>query len=272
MPALLEIEHLRVDYLSHGRRHRAVDDVSLSVEAGDSVGIVGESGCGKTTLAKAVVGLEPIAGGEIRFEGRSIGAFDGDAWRAYRRVVQLVFQDSLGSLNPRMTVGSTLQEVLRVHARAEHPNAAARTARVRELLDLVELSNRLTDRYPHELSGGQRQRIALARALAVRPKLLIADEPVSALDVAVQAQIIHLLHRLRTELGVATLFIAHDLAVVRALCPTAHVLHRGRIVESGPTNRLFAQPQAEYTRELLAAVPDVARGLKGRLATTGASS
>jgi ABC-type glutathione transport system ATPase component len=269
MPALLEIEHLSVEYRSRGQRFRAVDDVSLTVEAGGSVGIVGESGCGKSTLAKAVVGLEPIAAGAIRFEGRSIAEFDATLWRAYRREVQLVFQDSLGALNPRLSVGGVLDEVLRVHARRECPSADTRRTRVRELLDLVELSIRLADRYPHELSGGQRQRIALARALAVRPKLLIADEPVSALDVAVQAQIIHLLHRLRSELGVATLFIAHDLAVVRALCPTAHVLHRGRVVECGATDALFTHPQADYTRTLLAAVPDVFRGLAARRAPEG---
>jgi len=265
MPRLLEIENLSVTYRRGRHTVSAVRGVSLAVEAGTSVGLVGESGCGKSSIARAVVGLEPFSGGDVRFEGRSLTSFSAADWAAYRRSVQLVFQDSLGSLNPRRTVGQTLEEVLVVHAKAEYPAAADRRARVRELLDLVELSDRLTDRHPHELSGGQRQRIALARALAVRPRLVVADEPVSALDVSVQAQIIHLLHRLRSELGVAFLFIAHDLAVVRALCPTAHILHQGRVVEQGATDQLFTNPAADYTKTLLAAVPDVSRALAERL-------
>lgn len=267
MPSLLEIDQLCVTYRRSGRATRAVDGVSFTVETGTSVGLVGESGSGKSSLARAVAGLEPFSAGDVRFEGRSLATFGAADWRAYRRQVQLVFQDPLGSLNPRMTVGQALSEVLAVHERKAYPTAAARTARGGELLGLVELSPSLAERHPHELSGGQRQRVALARALAVRPKLLIADEPVSALDVSVQAQVIHLLHRLSHDLGVAILLIAHDLAVVRALCPVAHVLHRGLLVESGPTDRLFTRPEADYTRTLLAAVPDVSRALAERTAS-----
>ncbi len=270
MSALLEIEDLVVEYRRQGRSFRAVDGVSLAVGEGGSLGIVGESGSGKSSLARAVVGLEPVAGGEVRFEGRSLAAFGAADWLRFRRAVQLVFQDSLGSLNPRMTVGDTLSEVLRVHARAECPAPSDRNRRIRELLDRVELPALLTDRCPHELSGGQRQRIALARALAVRPRLLIADEPVSALDVSVQAQVVHLLDRLRRELNVALLLIAHDLSLVRLLCPEAIVLLRGRIVEQGRTDVLFTRPAADYTRTLLAAVPDVGRALAERAAACAA--
>ncbi len=254
---LLEVRDLCVDYRRNGGRpFRAVRGVSLAVDAGQSVGIVGESGCGKSTLARAVLGLEPIAEGDILFDGRSLRAFTRADWADYRRRVQMVFQDSLGTLNPRQRVGSALAEALRFHGKP--------VSRVGELLALVELPEALAERYPHELSGGQRQRISIARALAVEPRLVVADEPVSALDVSIQASVIHLLDRLRRELGVAFLFIAHDLAVVRALCPVAHVMNRGVVVESGPTAELFTHPRDPYTQSLLAAVPDVRRGLAAR--------
>jgi ABC-type oligopeptide transport system ATPase subunit len=261
-PPLLDIRHLSVEYRRDGGRpFRAVDGVSLAVRAGESVGIVGESGCGKSTLARAVLGLEPAAEGEILFEGRPLAAFSRADWAAYRGAVQMIFQDSLGTLNPRMGVGAALREAIAFHRRATRGEESREVAR---LLDLVELPADLAERYPHELSGGQRQRVSIARALAVNPRLIVADEPVSALDVSIQANVIHLLERLRRELGVAFLFIAHDLAVVRALCPVAHVMHAGRVVESGPTAELFAHPTDPYTRALLDAVPDVRRGLSGR--------
>ena len=254
---LLEIRDLCVDYRRNGGRpFRAVRGVSLSVDAGQSVGIVGESGCGKSTLARAVLGLEPIAEGDILFDGRSLRTFTRADWADYRRQVQMVFQDSLGTLNPRMRVGTALAEALRFHGKP-----VSRTA---ELLSLVELPEGLAERYPHELSGGQRQRISIARALAVEPRLVVADEPVSALDVSIQASVIHLLDRLRRDLGVAFLFIAHDLAVVRALCPVAHVMNRGVVVEAGSTEALFTHPRDPYTQSLLDAVPDVRRGLAAR--------
>ena len=294
---LLRIEDLRVDYRRGRTVFHAVRGVSLAVGAGESVGIVGESGCGKSTIARAVLGLVPVAGGRILFEGRDLSTFTRADWAAYRRRVQIVFQDSLGSLDPRQSIGSALREVLKFHGwgrtaplllrksltdgtdSTETSGAAASVPsvssvsdsgaeklrrRVAELLDLVELPANLAERFPHELSGGQRQRVSIARALAVEPRLVVADEPVSALDVSIQASVIHLLDRLRRELGVSFLFIAHDLAVVRALCPTAHVMHAGIVVESGPTADLFTHPREAYTKTLLDAVPDIRRGLAAR--------
>ncbi len=251
---LLEVDNVSVTYVGGVR---AVRGVSLAVDAGESLGVVGESGCGKSTLAKAILGIEPLSGGEIRFEGRPLASFGKADWKAYRGAVQMVFQDTLGSLNPRMTLGAALREAARF-AGERNPGA-----RALELLDLVELPANLAGHYPHEVSGGQRQRVAIARALAVRPRLLVTDEPVSALDVSVQANVIHLLDRLRRELGTAFLFIAHDLSVVRALCPEVVVMHAGEIVERGKTAEIFTSPKDEYTRTLLAAVPDVGRSLAG---------
>ncbi len=258
MTPLLRIEALHVDYRRGRTVFHAVRGVSFDVGAAESVGIVGESGCGKSTIARAVLGLVPVAGGRILYEGRDLASFSRADWAAYRRQVQIVFQDSLGTLDPRQSVGSALREVLRFHGCSE---IAARAA---ELLDLVELPVELSERFPHELSGGQRQRVSIARALAVEPRLIVADEPVSALDVSIQASVIHLLERLRRELGVSFLFIAHDLAVVRALCPTAHVMHAGVVVESGPTAELFTHPRDPYTQTLLDAVPDIRRALAAR--------
>ncbi len=264
MPPLLSIRDLKVDYRRGRTVSHALRGVSLDVSAGECVGIVGESGCGKSTLARAVLGLVSPVGGDILFEGRSLLSFRPADWTAYRRRVQPVFQDSLGALDPRQSIGSALLEAVRFHRRSgDDPRR-----RVHELLDLVDIPAAAADRYPHELSGGQRQRVALARAIAVEPSLLLADEPVSALDVSIQAGVIHLLDRLRRELGLAILFIAHDLAVVRALCPFAHVLHDGVVVERGPTSELFTRPREAYTRTLLDAVPDVRRALSLREAAS----
>ena len=267
MPAntpLLRIEDLRVDYRRGRSVFHAVRGVSFDIRAGESVGVVGESGCGKTTVARAVLGIVPPAGGRILFAGRDLAGFSRADWAAYRRQVQIVFQDSLGALDPRQSVGSALRETLRFHGKD------AGEPRIRGLLDLVGLPAALAARYPHELSGGQRQRVAIARALAVEPRLVVADEPVSALDVSIQASVIHLLDRLRRDRGVAFLFIAHDLAVVRALCPVAHVMHAGAVVESGPTERLFTHPRDPYTRDLVDAVPDIRRALAARGGSAGA--
>jgi len=261
---LLEILDLTIRYSHKADVPPAVDRVSLKVPEGAAVGIVGESGCGKSSLARALVGLVAPSSGSIIYAGRCLSTLDRTGWLHYRRSVQMVFQDTLGSLNPRQTAGDAIAEVLAVQRRDSFSTAASRRSRLQELLDLVELPPRLADQYPHELSGGQRQRIALARALAMEPRLLIADEPVSALDVAVQAQIIRLLDRLRRELNLTLLFIAHDLAVVRVLCEHTHVMSQGQIVESGTTADLFRNPQQDYTRSLLAAVPDVGRALAMR--------
>ena len=229
MSSFLDISHLYVSF----QGVPVVEDVSFAVERGESFALVGESGSGKSTIARVIAGLQRPDSGTVHFEGER---------------KQLVFQDSLGSLNPRMTVEQTLSEVI-----AFHRSGCTLT----ELLDLVELPYGIARQYPHELSGGQRQRINIARALAVRPDLLVADEPVSALDVSVQAQIIHLLDRLRRDLGVTLIFIAHDLAVVSVLCPRAAILHRGRIIEEGVTADIFVHPKTDYVRALLAAVPKV---------------
>ena len=262
---LLSVENLSVDYPGHPPK-RAVDDASFTVARGACVGIVGGSGCGKTTIARTIIGLERPSAGRIVFEGEPIASASRSADLRRRRDIQLVFQDSLGALNPRMRIGATLAEVLRHHRRDDVPTAAALDARLRELVGQVELAPDVLAKYPHEISGGQRQRIGVARALAVRPKLLIADEPVSALDVAVQAQMLKMLRRLLDATGLTMLFIAHDLAVVRCLCDAAVVMHAGRVVEQGDPREVFSRPRSEAARALVQAVPDVVRAMAERFA------
>jgi len=240
---------------------RAVDGVSLLVRRGETLGVVGESGCGKSTLARCLVRLHEPDAGTIRLEGQDALALSGPARRAYNRRVQMVFQDPYGSLNPRLRVGDALAEALAVHRVVER---AAVPGRVRALLDLVHLPRDAAGRYPHEFSGGQRQRIGIARALAVEPALIIADEPVSALDVSVQAQIVNLLLELQERLGLALLFITHDLRLVRHIAHRTAVMYLGRIVETGPTEALFATPRHPYTRALIEAVPQVVPGARPR--------
>jgi ABC-type glutathione transport system ATPase component len=228
-----------------------VQGVTLQARRGRALGLVGESGSGKSTVAKAAVGLLPILSGTIRIDGKQWSG--GRAERAaLRRTVQMVFQDPYQSLNPRHSIGAILTEPLAVHKIVE---PSRRDARVRELLDLVGLPAGLLDRFPYQLSGGQRQRVGVARALAMEAELIVADEPVSSLDVSVQAQIINLLADLRDELGLSYLVIAHDLAVVRHLCEDVAVMQHGRIVEQGPAADIFERPQHPFTRELLAASP-----------------
>jgi peptide/nickel transport system ATP-binding protein len=262
---LLRVENLCVEYPGRPPK-KAVDDASFTVARGACVGVVGGSGCGKTTIAKAIVGLERPSAGRIVFEGEPIASASRSADLRRRRDIQLVFQDSLGALNPRMRIGATLAEVLRHHRRDDVPTAAALDARLRELVGQVELAPDVLAKYPHEISGGQRQRIGVARALAVRPKLLIADEPVSALDVAVQAQMLKMLRRLLDATGLTMLFIAHDLAVVRCLCDAAVVMHAGRVVEQGDPREVFSRPRSEAARALVQAVPDVVRAMAERFA------
>jgi oligopeptide/dipeptide ABC transporter ATP-binding protein len=233
---------------------RAVDTVDLQIRRGEVLGLVGESGCGKSTLGRCIVGLYEPTGGEIRYGDELLTS---DRGRAERRRIQMVFQDPYSSLNPRMTVRQTLAELLRAHRMV--PKEAV-DARCRELLDLVDLPARALDAHPRQFSGGQRQRVAIARALALEPELLIADEPVSALDVSVQATVLNLLQDLCAQLGLTMLLIAHNLAVVRHISDRVAVMYLGRIVEAAPTDELFANPRHPYTQGLLQAVPRLVPG------------
>ena len=231
---------------------RAVDGVSLTVSRGETLGLVGESGCGKSTLARSVLRLVPVTDGEVLLEGEDMLALDRKALRRTRRKAQMIFQDPYASLNPRMTVFDILAEPLRVHNLARRREL---TARVGVLMDKVGLARRTMRKYPHEFSGGQRQRIALARALAVEPSVILADEPVSALDVSVQAQILNLLLDLRRESNLTMIFISHDLSVVKHIADRIAVMYLGKIVEIGPAEEVFDRPNHPYTRALLDAIP-----------------
>jgi len=266
MSALLSVDGLTVRYpLSRGlgeilsgaprRAIRAVEQVDLRLERGETLGLVGESGCGKSTLGRALLRLTAAEAGSIRFDGADVRALEGRQLLAFRRRAQMIFQDPFASLNPRRTVGATLSEVLHVHKICP---AAEIDRKITRLMDIVGLPQELRGRRPGALSGGQCQRVGLARALAVAPELIISDESVSALDVSIQAQILNLFMRLKSEMNLTMIFISHDLGVVRHLCHRVAVMYLGRIVEVGATDEIFASPRHPYTQALLKAIPQMA--------------
>lgn len=253
-PAILEARSLVKEYESDGRIARVVDDVSFAIQAGETLGLVGESGSGKSTVARMVLGLLQPTRGQVLFRGEPLPPLSSIRMRELRRQMQIVFQDPYAALNPRMTVRRILEEPFAIHR--EKP-AGGLAARLRELLKCVELEQSALPRYPHEFSGGQRQRINIARALALNPELLVLDEPVSALDVSVGAQVIDLLRGLQRSLGLTYLFISHSMPLVRYLCDRVAVMQHGRLVELGPCVEVCDHPQDPYTQQLIAATPEV---------------
>ncbi|PZR60651.1 MAG: peptide ABC transporter substrate-binding protein [Chloroflexi bacterium] len=256
--ALVDVQNLKIHFpiltgvfQTEAGRVRAVDDISFEIRKGETLGLVGESGCGKTTTGRALIRLRNPTAGKVFFDGRDLMSLSRGELRRMRRRMQIIFQDPYGSLNPRMTVGSIVSEPLETH----HLSSGHRMDRVRELLALVGLNPNYTNRYPHEFSGGQRQRIGIARALAVEPEFIVCDEPISALDVSIQAQVLNLLVELREQFGLTYLFIAHDLSVVRHISDRVGVMYLGKLVELGPPTAIYESPGHPYTRALLSAVP-----------------
>ncbi len=260
---LLETNDLKVHFPMKNNKKvviKAVDGVSFKVPEGKTFGLVGESGCGKSTTARAVIRLYQPTGGDIMFDGKNIAHLKGKELKEYRRNVQMVFQDPYASLNPRMTVSQTIMDPMKIYKTG---TAEEMQQRVYELMELTGLDKRFAKRFPHEFSGGQRQRIGIARALALNPKLVILDEPVSALDVSVQSQILNLLKELQEELNLTYLFISHNLSVVDYMCENIAVMYLGRVVEQASRQELFQDPKHPYTQALLSAIPSIGHRLTG---------
>ena len=251
---LIQVENLKKYFpVKHGGTLKAVNDVSFDIKAGETLGMVGESGCGKSTVGRTVLRLYEPTAGQVKFNGTNIYSLNKTKMKEYRRYMQMIFQDPYASLNPRMTITDIIGEALDIHKLTS--GGAARKKRVEELLDLVNLNPDHANRYPHEFSGGQRQRIGIARALAVDPKFIICDEPISALDVSIQAQVVNLLKELQERLGLTYLFIAHDLSMVKHISDRVAVMYLGKMVELADSETLYSEPLHPYTKALMSAIP-----------------
>ena len=255
MAEILRVEHLQKYFpVPDGMLH-AVDDISFTIDAGKTLGVVGESGCGKSTMGRAILRLHEPTGGKVFFQGRDVLAMSAQEMKELRREMQIIFQDPFASLNPRMTVSEAIAAPLIVQGLYSRKDKAGINKRVREIMDMAGLAQRLINTYPHELDGGRRQRIGIARALALNPKFVVCDEPVSALDVSIQAQILNLMQDLQDELGLTYLFITHDLSVVKYISNDILVMYLGQMVEKAPAEKLFEKPMHPYTQALLSAIP-----------------
>lgn len=254
MAAVIEVRNLKKYFDTSSGKLHAVDDVSFKIEKGKTIGIVGESGCGKSTLGRTIIHLQESTGGQILLEGKDITHLTGKQLRRVREDMQIIFQDPYSSLNPRMTVEEIIEEPLRLSKRYTKKQIAEETEK---LMDLVGIEERLRTAYPHELDGGRRQRVGIGRAIALKPKFIVCDEPVSALDVSIQAQVLNLLMDLQDEIGLTLMFITHDLSVVRHISSSICVMYLGQLVETCPTEELFEHPMHPYTKALLSAIPSV---------------
>lgn len=252
---ILQVKHLKKYFGTPSGTLHAVDDVNFSIKAGETLGVVGESGCGKSTMGRAILRLHEPTSGEVYFNGENILTYNKQQMKSLRRDMQIIFQDPFASLNPRMTVSETIIEPLIIQKEFDKKDKVNLNKRVKELMNLVGLADRLINTYPHELDGGRRQRIGIARALALRPKFIVCDEPVSALDVSIQAQILNLMQDLQEELQLTYMFITHDLSVVKHFSNNIAVMYLGQMVEKAPATKLFANPQHPYTKALLSAIP-----------------
>ena len=250
---LLRVEHLKKYFKSARGMVHAVDDVSFTLEAGKTLGVVGESGCGKSTLGRTIIRLQEPTSGSVFFDGKDVSGLNRQQLWEQRRQMQMIFQDPFSSLNPRMTISQAIEEPLALYHIC--PDRVSRQKRVAELMDTVGLARRLYNTYPHELDGGRRQRIGIARALALNPRFIVCDEPVSALDVSIQAQILNLMQDLQKELDLTYMFITHDLSVVYHISDEIMVMYLGQVIEKAPTEKLFANPVHPYTQALLSAIP-----------------